>query len=144
MRAPVACVWGYCWPIATLHQALSELKVDTPLQLHCKTETETLYPPNRPTNVRLSLWLLSAGQVKWTNMMCRVSVRWAESWWRGRMPTGFLSVSDHLPQCLPLPQVLKTLRAGCWSGRNVRRGCLRCPFLCSPPLHWVWMGEREK
>lgn len=54
------------------------------------------------------------------------------------MLTGFLSASA------PLPQVLKTLRAGCWSGRNVRRGCLRCPSQYSPLLHRVWEGGGEK
>lgn len=33
MGAPVACVWGHRWPIATLHQTLPELKVNASLQL---------------------------------------------------------------------------------------------------------------
>lgn len=141
MWAPVARVWGHRWPIATLHQTLSELKVDASLQLHCETQIETLWHP--PTDVRLSLQLFSDGQVKWTNVMCQQWVRWAESCWRGRTLTGFLSASAPLPQRLHHPQVLRTPRAGCWSGRNVRRGCLRCPCQCSPLLHWVWKGERE-
>lgn len=52
--------------------------------------------------------------------------RWAESWWRARMPTGSLFAFPPPPQCWLLPQVLWTRRAGCWSGRNVRRGCPRC------------------
>lgn len=36
MWAPVACVWGHCRPVTALHQTLAELKVDPPLQLHCR------------------------------------------------------------------------------------------------------------
>lgn len=36
--APVACVRGHRRPVAALHEALSELEVDPPLQLHWKTE----------------------------------------------------------------------------------------------------------
>lgn len=42
------------------------------------------------------------------------------------MPTGSLFAFPPPPQCWLLPRVLWTRRAGCWSGRNVRRGCPRC------------------
>lgn len=40
--APVGCVWGHSWPIAALHQALPQLKVDASLQFHWNTEDTTL------------------------------------------------------------------------------------------------------
>lgn len=54
MRAPVTSVRGHRRPVATLHQTLSELKVDAPLQLHCKTKNIDVIPDlhfsNSPTN----------------------------------------------------------------------------------------------
>lgn len=81
---------------------------------------------------------------KCTNMTCPEWARWDESSLRGRMPTGFLSASAPLPHCLALPLVLETRRAGCWSGRNGRRGCLRCPCQCLPHLHRMETSERGK
>lgn len=38
IRAPIGRVWGHCWPVAVLHQALSQFKVDASLQFNWNTD----------------------------------------------------------------------------------------------------------
>lgn len=55
MWAPVACVRGHRRPVAALHQTLAELKVDTPLQLHCKTTKLQCSPAVKRTTIIVQL-----------------------------------------------------------------------------------------
>lgn len=76
--------------------------------------------------------------------MCPQWETLAELWWKDHKMTGFLCASPLLLQHLPLPQLLKTLKVGCLSGKTVRRGCLLGPFLCLlhlvcwPCPNWWW------
>lgn len=71
MWAPVACVWRHRWPVATLHQTLSEFKVDAPLQFHWKTETNIVMLSPLTISCEIVDLLVSFEQVKRTNVMCQ-------------------------------------------------------------------------
>lgn len=138
--APVACVWGNSWPVTTLHQTFSELKVDASFQLHCRTNTDAvkLHASSEPTSVSV-LW--TGVQ---THVTCQVWVKWVESRWKGRRLTDSLPVSAPLPQCLSHRPALGTLKAGCWSVRSVRRACHWYLCRCSPLLREDGVNKKKE